>query len=252
MSPAPRFSVVLVGGGEADRARLAPHAEGAELLVASDQQAGLEAAEGDVVAFLRHDARPLPGWLARYRAAFAEAELASAAGRVFPQLAPGCSDWARVVMHDNFGPFERFDLGHFDRQVRPQDRGFLPTDNFAVRRQVVLDYGGFDQGESLLRLQLEGGEVVRYLPSATVQRPIPADFPLEQRFGPWWEEHGRRQVRVAGPTKGFARFKERWRAQRKSRRYQQRMADWPVQSAPWTTLAAKHHLHRGRALELKG
>ena len=252
MSPFPTFSVVLRGGDRADLERISRHAEAAEVLSFPDFQDGLSATNGDVVVFLRAECLPLPGWLHRYRAAFRDPCLAAAAGRVFPALEPDCSDWARIVSSENLGPFERFDLGHFDREVTLQESGFLPTDNFALRRSTALQLGGLRQDLPLLRILLEEGEPVLYLPGATVRRPIPADFPLEERFAAWWEDHGRRQVQLSGPDRGFARLKAGWLAQRKSLRYAKRMNDWPPHSAPWTTLAAKCHLHRGRALELKG
>jgi len=246
-----RFSIVVRGGSEADLERLEPAADGADLLHAPGLQRGLDQATGEVAVFLAAGSQPLPGWMARYREAFADPSLAAAAGRVFPRLAPGCGDWARVVMQQNYGPFDRFDLGHFDRKVQPQDQGFLPSQNFAVRFSTARANGGFEERSPLLRRLLDEGERVHYLPSATVCQPIPADFPLEQRFADWWQEHGRRQVRFAGRLTGLARMKARWKAARKSRRYGKRMDDWPQHSAPWTTLAAKHHLHHGRDLELR-
>ena len=250
MSHVPTFSLILRGGDQAASERLRPHAAGAELLLASEFERGLEAADGDVLVYLRAECQPLPGWMARLREAFADPSVAAAAGRVFPALAPTASDWARVVAHENFGPFERFDLGHFDRKVRPQERSFQPTDNLAIRRSALLWKAPPGAELPSLRPLLEKEKTVLYLPSAAVRRPIPADFPLEERFASCWQEYGRRQVRMAAPSAGLARLKERWKARRKSARYRRRMADWPELSSAWTTLAAKHHLHLGRALEL--
>ena len=251
VSSFPTFSVVLRGGDQADIQRLSRHSQGAEVISFPGFQEGLTAAAGDVVVFLRAECLPLPGWLHRFRAAFHDPRLAAAAGRVFPALEPESSDWARIVARENLGPFERFDFGHTGREVTLQESSFLPSDNFAVRQSTALQLDGFRQELPLLRILLEEGEPVHYLPGATVRRPFPADFPLERRFAAWWQDHGRRQVQLSGPHLGFARLKARWQAQRKSQHYRKRMNDWPLHSAPWTTLAAKCHLHRGRALELQ-
>ncbi|RMH04502.1 MAG: hypothetical protein D6702_03110 [Planctomycetota bacterium] len=247
------FSIVLRSGDPEDRRRFAEAAAGrAEVLLVRDFAAGLESAANEVVLFLAAGARPLPGWFEAFEAAFSDPDLAAAAGRTFPSLPPTASDWARVVQGENLGPFGRFDLGHFARRILPAERSFAPAENFAVRRCSALLRGGFGGRLPLLRRLLLAGDAVAYAPDATILRPIPAGFPLEERFAEWWQEHGRLIARSEEQATGFlGRRLQAWRAGRKSRRYRRRMADWPERGPEWTRLVAKCHLHRGRALELK-
>lgn len=251
MSLPPRLCVVVRGSDPACLEPLRPHASGAKLVADADPDGALRRVSAEVVIFVRPECRPLAGWLERFRRAFAEdPALAAAAGRVFPALSPDASDWARVVARENLGPFERFDLGHFDRVMRPLDRGFLPADNVAVRRAAALETGGLAPGLSLVQGLAAAGRRVIYLPGATVRRRIEASFPLDERFAAWWRDYGRMLARGTEAPRGWRRWLARWQAARKSRSYLARMAAWPERGEAWTTLAAKHHLHAGRALEL--
>ena len=251
MSPSPSLALVLLGGDEEDLARWSAAAPGAECQRAPDAAAGYAASTAEVIVFLDAACLPLPGWQTRWCAAFADPRRAAAAGRVFPALDPRCEDWARVVQHENSGPFGRFDLGHFDREVVFGDRGFLPVDHYAVRRSALDACGGWPADGAPLRRLLEAGRGVGYLPGAAVRRPVAADFPLAERFEVAWREHGRREVRMTAPRGALARRIAAWRAGRRAARYRRAAAGLEPRSKAWTGICAKAALHEGRTAELR-
>jgi mycofactocin system glycosyltransferase len=143
---------------------------------AAARDAGLAAADTDLVAFLDADCEVAPGWrrgLAGLLAA--DPELALVAPRV--RSAPGGSDLAR---YEEAG--SPLDLGPHASLVGPDRRiSYLPAAALLGRRDALLELGGFDEsmrfGEDvdLVWRLLDAGKRFRYVPSREVHhRPRPS------------------------------------------------------------------------------
>lgn len=111
--------------------------------IAQARNAGLEVAEGEIVAFLDDDAVPAPDWLASLvRAVDAYPQMVAFGGRVI--ASDGHNLYARlreqVYYRETFGAWY-LDLGATgDRVGTPYVNG----GNSAYRREVILGAGGFD------------------------------------------------------------------------------------------------------------
>jgi mycofactocin system glycosyltransferase len=174
--------VIVVDDGSSDGSAERAGAAGARVLrhssargPAAARNAGLAAADTDIVAFLDADCEVAPGWrrgLAGLLAA--DPELALVAPRV--RSAPGDSALAR---YEEAG--SPLDLGPHASLVGPERRvAYLPAAALLGRRDALLELGGFDAsmrfGEDvdLVWRLLAAGRRVRYAPSREVgHRPRP-------------------------------------------------------------------------------
>ncbi|MBI5142530.1 MAG: glycosyltransferase [Nitrospirae bacterium] len=154
---------------------------------------GYRQARGEIIVFIDDDATVLPGLLGAYADVFVgETEFGMAGGRLLPEWDEPCPEWY---------PHERkFLLGLFDAGDEPGEfpPGSLPPGaNFAVRKKVLDDLGGFDErvgfsagrtnsmiaGEdSLLALRVKAaGYKIWYQPRATVHHFI-AGYKLRKKY----------------------------------------------------------------------
>lgn len=133
--------VIVVDDGSSDSAacRAVARGAGAEVIRRDDsggpsaaRNAGLAAADSDVVVFLDSDVVPEPGWLQPLLTQFADPTVASAAPRI-------------VGLGDGRGGLERYeqlrsslDLGRDAGPVLPRTRiAYVPSAALAVRRDLV-------------------------------------------------------------------------------------------------------------------
>lgn len=125
-------------------------------------------AQGDLLAFIDNDCVADPGWLKKLVLYINQPQVAIAGGRVAAPASEG-----------PIGAFEAvrspLDMGPVAAQVGPQQVvPYLPTCNFMVRRQVLLEQGGFDEqlrlGEDVdfIWRTLRSGQHAWYTPAAQV------------------------------------------------------------------------------------
>jgi glycosyltransferase involved in cell wall biosynthesis len=97
---------------------------------------GLEAARGEVVAFVDDDCRPHPGWLASLAAGVVLCPPRAVGGRTLNGLpANPYADAAQIVLDL---------LSRYDRAVTGKER-LLPSNNFAFPTEPLRRIGGFDE-----------------------------------------------------------------------------------------------------------
>jgi glycosyltransferase involved in cell wall biosynthesis len=173
--------IVDQGGGDVP-ARIAERAAGAGVRfvrvvraprgLSVARNAGLAAASQPIVAFTDDDCVPEPGWLAAIEAGFAAPRVAAVTGRILPLGPPQ--------------PGTRAVSSRTDVRAATYRRPALPWragsgGNFAVRRELLLRLGGFDErlGAGAAGLAGEDMEVIhrllraratlRYEPAAVVR-----------------------------------------------------------------------------------
>jgi len=147
------------------------------------RNAGARAARGEVAAFIDDDALPRPGWLAALLDPFSDARIGCVGGRVRLRFEGAAPAWINDALAAYLAAY---DLGDdpVDLALRPHHeapRGL----NMAVRREALLEVGGFDvrlgprgsrpsvgeESELCLRL-LRRGHGVRYDPRAEVEHLV--------------------------------------------------------------------------------
>ena len=198
LAPAPDEFVFVDNGSTDDtRARLEAFAAAgpaAKVLVLAEprrgasvaRNTGARAASGEVIAFTDADCCPRADWLGALVAPLDDADVGAAAGRLASTTPNG------VV--ETFGSL--FTLQTPARGARhtrwtPWSGGF-PTANLAIRRDVLLRLGGFDESVAIYgedydlcaRLYTTGATVV-YTPDAVVehQHRVTLRTMLRQAFG---------------------------------------------------------------------
>ena len=220
-----RWEVVVVDNGGADGS--AEAAARADLAVpvravvesrrglSRARNRGLSEAAGAVCAFADDDMTFRPGWVAAYAAAFEEAPVGAAGGRIHPVLPPGTPGWFEELMREEVGgPSARYDLG--DEPAEITAAGPLPTPfggNMAVRRELALALGGFrvDLGWGERRVPCEeveffgrllaAGHRVRYCPGAAVDHHVQPEHVTLEYYLRWQEGSGRAGV-IMRPPRG--------------------------------------------------
>jgi glycosyltransferase involved in cell wall biosynthesis len=163
--------------------------------LAVSRNRGLEAAEGDVVAFMDDDAVADEGWLEALVGVYEERDVPAVGGRMTaewvaaePSFLPAEFYWLIGVTPPTFGPADDADVGG---EVRNTYGG-----NMSFRRSVLTELGGFSpeiggrkgdknlQGEETelcARMQSEYGHGMYYEPEAKVAHKI-----FEYRTEPGW------------------------------------------------------------------
>jgi mycofactocin system glycosyltransferase len=218
-------SVLVVDDGSADRDGIAAVCarHGARVLrreqaggPAEARNAGLAAAETELIAFIDSDVVPSAGWLAPLVAEFADPDVAAAAPRVLPLERPEAETGFRERFVASRSPL---DMGPRSGDVVPGELiSYVPTAALVVRRSALrepfdadLRYG--EDIDFIWRLYDEGRRVT-YNASVLVRHDEPRS---------WGKLLGRRRSygTAAAPL---------------ARRYGRRMAPFTVR--PWSTSTA--------------
>lgn len=163
------------------------------------RHAGLKVASADLLVYVDDDIRAFDGWLAALASAFAEPAVAMAGGKALPDWEGSPPYWI----------YERWmqprDCGQMLEQLSLLDLGTRPHAidpylvfgcNFAVRKQVVLDAGGFHPDgmpQEMIRYRGDGeshianhvrdqGLIAWYQPEASVWHRVSASRMTEDYF----------------------------------------------------------------------
>lgn len=107
--------------------------------ISAARNAGIRAARGEVLAWTDSDCAPHPSWLRHLIAPFADPTVGGVAGRVLP--APAGST---VELFCGLYTFQTPDQPARHRRWTPWGGGYAGA-NFAVRRAVVQELGGYDE-----------------------------------------------------------------------------------------------------------
>lgn len=169
---------------------------------AAARNTGWRRANSAFVVFVDADCEPEPGWLATLLPHFSDPTVGAVAPRITSLAPAGTAAWLSAYEQRR----SSLDLGLREAPVRPGSVvPYVPTAALAVRRQALVDVGGFDEalyvGEDVdlvWRLGKRGWRV-RYEPVAKVAHPARADLRgwLRQRYrygrsaAPLAARHGR-------------------------------------------------------------
>jgi GT2 family glycosyltransferase len=136
----PNFEVIVVNDGSTDSTPAIAGQYGFRLIstenrgLSSARNAGLEAATGEIVAYLDDDAYPDPDWLKYLAATFITTECAGVGGPNIPP--PGNGKIAECVANAPGGPLHVL--------ISDREAEHIPGCNMAFRRECLKAIGGFD------------------------------------------------------------------------------------------------------------
>ena len=136
----PDFEVIVVSDGSTDATAEIARRHGFRLIrrerigLAAARNAGMQAAGGEIVAYIDDDARPDPHWLTYLANSFRQGSWVGVGG---PNLAPEDDGWmAEAVANSPGGPTHVL--------LSDQEAEHIPGCNMAVRRDALQEIGGFD------------------------------------------------------------------------------------------------------------
>jgi GT2 family glycosyltransferase len=163
--PKERVQVIVVddSGGSAAVDDGIEHVATDGLGPAAARNAGVERAEGTLLAFIDDDCRPHPDWLDRLVAVWEADPAAAVGGRTVNALADSlCAEAAQLVI----------DVGYV--QNRAPDRRWFTTNNLLVPAAGFRELGGFDaayrtaEDRDFCARWLDSGRPMSYEPAAIV------------------------------------------------------------------------------------
>ena len=136
----PNFEVIVVNDGSTDTTATIAHENGFRVISTENcglshaRSVGMEAATGEIVAYIDDDARPDPHWLAYLAATFLSTEHAGVGG---PNIAPpGDGPIAECVANAPGNPVHIL--------LSDQEAEHIPGCNMAFRKTCLQAIGGFD------------------------------------------------------------------------------------------------------------
>jgi len=144
--------------------------------IAAARNLGLTTAAAEVIAFIDDDAVPEPNWVEAILAGFSDPAVSAVTGPVLGRNGVSLQ-WGRMAS-DARG-YDRWLAGH--EQPKPHETLKLHGTNMAVRRDALIQIGGFDRGfrfyldeTDLARRLGTAGAGLRYLPGAVVHHGFAA------------------------------------------------------------------------------
>ena len=136
----PAYETIVVDDGSTDDTAAIAHAYGVRVIstpnrgLSAARNTGAEAARGDIVAYLDDDARPDPDWLTFLALELGRTRHAAVGGPNVPPASGGAVE--RAVADSPGGPIHVL--------LSDTEAEHLPGCNLAVRRDALLQIGGFD------------------------------------------------------------------------------------------------------------
>jgi glucosyl-dolichyl phosphate glucuronosyltransferase len=171
--------------------------------------AGIREARGDVLAFVDDDVTVEPTWLENLTSALDDGQWAGSGGRILPMRGFVPPPWLALDgPHNLAGALCAYcDYGDAPGELKAPPYGA----NMAFRKEMFERYGHFrtDLGprpSSEMRFEdtefgrrlMEGGERLRYAPSAVVYHEVHESRVRKEFFLAWWFDFGRGSVRESG------------------------------------------------------
>lgn len=181
------------------------------------RNAGVEQAEGSIVAFLDDDVVADEKWLATIKSAFdRDPELAFVGGRVLPVWESDPPSWLNT---SHWAPLALLDYGTEQLNIGGQSPRGLLTANIAVRKEVFQQVGGFlpslqrvkgsigsmEDHEFLLRL-CRNGKRGLYLPDLVTWAPVDPERMTKDYHRRWHTGHGHFYAVLNDPEWERSRF----------------------------------------------
>ena len=173
--------------------------------------AGVHAAQGEVLAFTDDDVMAEPQWLHSLTSGLLTGEWAGAGGRVAPEWAGPQPRWLPSEGRYPLAPLALFDRGDKAGELKDNPFGV----NMAFRKAMFEKYGGFrtdlgpradssapqkNEDAEFGRRLLQAGERFRYEPAAVVYHHVPESRLRKEYFLAWWFDKARSDVHEAGST----------------------------------------------------
>ena len=126
---------------------------------------GMRTAKGDILLYADDDIEPFSTWLPSIREAFADATVGLVGGKCLPKYEILPPSWERLLWHvipggRCNGNYSLIDFGESCREIKPW---YVFGCNFAIRRQVLKETGGFHPDgmpRELLRYRGDGETAV--------------------------------------------------------------------------------------------
>jgi glycosyltransferase involved in cell wall biosynthesis len=176
--------------------------------------AGVTAAQGEILAFMDDDVSVDPAWLDSLTIPLrSDSDWSGAGGPVILDWSCPPPFWFDTKRAQYMGPLAGFNLG--DQSLAMHEPPF--GTNMAFRKTMFTKYGLFrtDLGPSprtdiprpnedteFGRRLLAGGERLRYVPAAIVHHPVPEERLRKEYFLQWWYDKARADVREHGNLVG--------------------------------------------------
>lgn len=169
------------------------------------RNAGIRAANGQIVVFTDDDVIAEPAWLENLTAPLRTGEWGGGAGRVVPPRDMKLPDWLTVGGDmDLVGALlPIFDLGDEPGEMKRPPYGA----NMAFRKDMFAKHGMFRVdlghcGSKLLSGEdtdfgnrlISAGERLHYEPSGVVHHPVPEERLSKKYFRTWWFDYGRTRI----------------------------------------------------------
>lgn len=154
------------------------------------RHAGMRASRGEVLLYGDDDIQAFPTWIEAVAETFKEASVGLAGGKILPEYEKEPPGWVEALWHDTpwgkaLGYFSLLDFGAEKRDI---PAGYVWGCNFAIRKKVLEDVGGFHPDsfpQEMIRYRGDGesatanevqkrGYRVLYHPDASVYHRVSA------------------------------------------------------------------------------
>jgi glycosyltransferase involved in cell wall biosynthesis len=194
---------------------------------------GIQRNRSDILAFADDDAIVTADWLWNLTSSLRDGSCSGAGGRIVPTWTKPLPRWLSITDPHIAGPFVSFDHGAEAGPLTHAPYGA----NMAFRREMFEKYGSFRtdlgpqpgneiRGEDVELAQrlLDGGERLRYEPSAVVYHPVPENRLTKQFMRRWWFWYGYSRV-----VQSKLLSEAKWRVGRVPLYWLRRIVRWTLQ-----------------------